>query len=443
MRKSFIFFTIFIIIGGILIGIFLILNTDKGKEITQEILKKREVIDVIERSQQYNLLYSQNLQNSLQPTCNWNNLEFDWEFPDIGETAIYKTAFKTTVLEEDIEELEKVTYNNEQDAVDRFFEEYPNIKSNLEFDYIVEIYSNLTSTYEKMPLFSIVNDKKILTTQLGIWRNEEEKYVAGLYEVSNEFKSSSFNKQVPYLSSPVKSEDKVKKMILDTNIKFLNHEFLCESDSITKVNINSVEIVYLHQDEYLMPVYKITGTFIIDSEEILWTALIDAIDYTQLDYTSYYDSKLKFTFIPRPYIANTSLDDDKYIIEGILSNSLLKLYTDKKYVGEDIRIEFIATEKTGEYIFDKRKDDLENEIVESLRVEEDGKFSLSFSSDNFWIVEEIIYEDENGNEIEPYHSQEIEINRPSYDNSFKIRVCASYAEEEYCTESLENTLSIN
>lgn len=440
------FAIIFLLLIGLVVVIILLLPETKI-DFLQEITGGPK-LDIIEHSQQYNLLYSLNLENSVTPECNWGNTIFEWEFPANKELNVYKTAVTNVdvVGVRDLEPLqEKTTYSNIDQAIAAFYDEYPEAKT-LSYDYKIEIFSDEKSTYDKMPLYVTLDDLKILTSNLGVWRDLEGKYIAGLYEVSNEFKKFSFNKDDPYFSFPAKTEEDIKHAIKNTEMKFLNHSYLCEDDRVVEKKIDSVEVIYINTSEYLFPVYKIIGEYKVENSNIKWTALVNPIDYTKLDYTIYVNEKLDQEFIPLPYISNITSEDNKYYIEGILPNKLKSLSSNKTQIADSIAIQFIAKEETGEYVWETRKDELLNEIVESLEVDKDGKFKFNFSYENFWKVEKIIYEDDQANELEtPQYSSENEIERNSFDNWFKIRVCSKFETEEYCGESsniyrLENSL---
>lgn len=414
------------------IGLYFFIS-NKDEQIIHEISK--DEIDIIERSQQYNLLYSVDLKNSLKAECNWKDVSFNWKFPEINELIVYKTAIANIEIEKLDENLEPIMYESIQQAIDAFYNQYPEVSDQLHYDYQVEIFSDEKSTYEKMPLFSTVNDTTIYASNLGIWRSIKEEFIAGLYEISNSFREFIFNKDESYFSFSAKSEEDIKEAILATEIKFLNHEFLCENPNVVKSSINSIEIIYINWGEYLFPVYKVIGEFEIESQLIQWTALVNPIDFTKIDYTIYTDAQLDQTFIPRPFISNIELDNDKYYISGFLQNKLYSAKTSDSKYADSFDIQFIAKDKTGEYVYGERKEKLEVEINDSLEVNQDGKFNFNFSSDNFWQVEKVFYEDENGNEIDPYHSSDNETTRNSYDNWFKIKVCSRFEDNEYCSES--------
>ena len=416
----------------LIIGIILFLKQDRGNFIT-EILKGSEV-DIIEHSQQYNLLYSTNLKNSLPPECTWESVTYKWNFPEEKELNVYKTSVRNVEFEQEVE-LTKTTYENIDQSIKAFFGKYSDIEQTLSYDYEVQIYSEERSTYEKMPLYLNVNDFKVLTTKLGIWRDTEGKYIAGFYEIFNGYKRFSFNKDEPDFSFPAKSEKDIRNLIESTEIKFLNHEYLCEDERVEKSTIISAEIVYTHVSEYLFPVYKIVGEYKIATSNIKWTALINPIDFAKLDYTIYEDTSDDQLFIPKPFITNISLEDGKYYIGGLLPHKLYSLQSKSTKTADDFNIQFLAKEQSGEYVWDKRKEQLEEEIKKSLKVDKDGKFNFNFSADNFWKVEKIFYEDENGNEVEPYHSPDNEIARHSFDDWFKIKICTKFTEKEYCGES--------
>lgn len=435
MKKYFAIIFVFLI--GLTTVIILLLP-ENSSNFFQEITGGAE-IDIIEYSQQYNLLYSLNLKNSITPQCNWKNITFEWDFPENDKLTVYKTATSDIELVgvEDLEPLlEKTTYPTITEAIDAFFEENPEASEQLAYDYEIEIFSDEKSTYEKMPLYSTVDDLKILTSSLGVWRDLQGKYIAGLYEISNEFKKFSFNKDDPSFSFPAKSEQEVKEAIEETKMKFLNHAFLCEDDRVGEKKIESAEVVYTNIGEYLFPTYKVIASYKVNTTNITWTALVNPIDFEKLDYTIYVNEKENQEFIPLPFISSIKLQDSKYYIEGILPNKLKNTPSNKTQTANSFEIQFIAKEQTGEYVWDKRKDQLEDEIAETLKVDKNGKFEFNFFFDNFWKVEKIFWEDEQGNELEtPLHSIDNEIERNSFDNHFKIKVCTKFEKEEYCGES--------
>ena len=386
-----------------------------------------EDFDIIKHAQQYNLFYSISLTNSLKPQCDFSDIEYNWEFPAETELSIYNASTKRIYLE-DTSENEVTTYSTIQESIDDFYLQQTNIKD-LSYDYTVSIYSQVESTYEKMPLFLNIDNFKIYTTDLGIWRDNEGKFAAGLYAVSNSYNTFYIDKNDEYINFQSIDETKTKKLIENKDIKFLNHELLCENSSIKKTSIDSIEKVYIYIDNYLYPVYKIIGRYNIEDNVINWTALLNPIDFTSLNYTSFIDSTLQVLFIPKPYIDTITLTDEKYLIEGYLSNKLKK--DNAVYNADSIYINFFAQDETGEYVYGDRKEDMTQEINDSLKVNSDGKFSFSFSLDNFWKVEKMIYDNTNQ---EGKHSQENEIDRSIYDNWFQIIVCTNYQEDQLCSE---------
>src|SRR4030042_4301874 len=187
-----------------------ILDKFLGRENTPSITDPRSSTDVIEKARQYDLLYSLVLRNSLTPQCNWGEIEYRWEFPKYEDLNVYQAFDRNITLNDNND---KETYNTVEISVREFLSNNQQISENLSFDYIVEIYSKETSTYDKMPLFSETDGIKILASQLGIWRGLNNEYIAGLYETTNGYKQYVFDHESPEFSFPAKAEDSVKKEI--------------------------------------------------------------------------------------------------------------------------------------------------------------------------------------------------------------------------------------
>ncbi len=467
MKKSIIGMTIVIASFSVVAILATILLTGGADEIGKTI--SGDSSDIIRHARQYDLLYSLRLENSLPAECDWEKFEFSdsVEFPSEEKLNIYKAGANVIELKDLSEKQSKQKFTSEKKAVEAFFQFYPEVENIVSYDYAPQVINKYLAAYEKIPLFSKTNNIKILSTQLGVWRDKDAKYVAGLFESGKSFTNYSFDPQNVYLSFPAKDESKMKKALSGGKIKFMNHIYACEGKNLGKSIIDSVEIVYLSMDSYLVPIYKINGRYAgmqgsgVQSSDIQesgvqnsniqesdvqesgvqkgvrWTGLVNAVDYESLDFTSYADSNLGFEFTPRPFIKNVTLKDDKYFVNGKLSNNLEK---DEKVLNFDLtQMTFHALEETGEYYWgDKRRKSLQKEIDESLTVSGDGDFSFSFKASDFWMVEEKIYEDSAGNKLdEPMHSPNDEMRRPDIHNHLWIKSCGEFNGEEFCSRKSE------
>jgi hypothetical protein len=383
--------------------------------------------DIIEHSKEYRLLYSLNLRNSLAPKCNWGDLSYKWNFPKENILKIYESSNEVYELPEKDPDSQVVLSDSIKESIENFYKDFPELGDILKSDYEVEIYSSEQTTSEKIPLYLTNNNLKILISTLGIWRNNESKYAAGLYESSNSFRQPIFDIHNTYSTFEAKNEEKIKEEIQKFNMEFLNHEYLCENVDIKETTIDSIELIYINLGEYIFPVYKIIGEFNILDNLIKWTALVNPIDYTKLDYTIYEDQKTEITFIPKPFITSITYKDDEYLINGMLPN---KKGTNDSEIADKYEIDFSTVEKTGEYVFGERKKSLIYEINKSLKVNENGEFTFQFSNENFWMVEKVIYNNE-----ESSHSRNAETERNIYDNWFTIQVCSIFNSQRYCGES--------
>ncbi len=396
-----------------------------NKETNQN--NSNETPDITEKALKHNLLDSIYIQNSLKQQCNWDNITFNWEFPEQKELKIYKTL----ISEIELNDIESDMKSSTEEAVKDFYDNHSEI-NNLKYDYLTQIYSDYQNTYEKTPLYKELNGFKIYTSTLAVWRTNNEEFIAGLYEVENNYNDYQFNEDDYYFSFTAKSEEEIKQDILNSNINFLNHEYLCENSNITCTDISSIEIVYINWGEYMIPVYQIIGSFDLDDNTIKWTALINSIDFTKFDYTIYIDKETNKIFIPKPYISEIKTDKDKCYISGYLANTIHYINDNTNQIADSIQTYFTANEETGEYIYGERKEILQEEINNSLEVNRNNQFTFSFSVDNFWKVEELIHIE--GNKSDTTHSPEKEIIRSKYDNWFKIKVCSTFDDTEYCSE---------
>lgn len=420
--------------------IFFLLLTDKDEKLLQEIIE--EEFNFTQRVRQYNLLYSFNLENSLTADCDLSSAKIEWDFPDLQKLDIYYSSKKEIELEIE-KELEVETFNTVSEAIKDFRGRNPQL-DDLIYDYEVKVISNEKSTYEKMPMYykDANSNFRILTTTLGIWRNLNGKYKAGLYEPSNSFSKYYISNDLNYFSFNTISEDDAIAAIKENHLKFLNHEFTCEQMPNSDVVIEEIEVIYIHWSDYLIPVYKISGNFQSGREDVSWTALINSIDLKSLDYTIYEGDSADNLFIPRPYISQVNHEGKKYIVEGFLPNQIMYKDEDTKKDIEEISIDFHSKEKSGEYIYGKRKEYLLEEINKSLELEDNGEFKFEFTDDNFWKVEKINYTNELGEEVVPYHSEKEEVLRWEYDNHFQISVCFDLLDSTYCSNK-SNSAELN
>lgn len=406
-------------------------GTDSSASLTSSMIS--ESVDIVERDNQYSMLYNLSLNSGVTLDCGWKGVSFTWDYPDIKKVPVYQASSSLTEI--DVSSDNKQTFSNEKKAVSDFFSSQPDVNSTLSYDYVVEIVSKDTNAMEKMPLFSTVNGEKILTSTLGVWRDLEGEYIAGLYEAEAGFHTYQFDENHPWFFISNIGETRAKEMIVGNAVEFLNHEFFCEDKDVIGTEVTDIETVYLPSgDDTLIPVYKVNGIFETKSRNIDWTLLVDLIDYTQLDYTIYDDSQADIQFIPRPFISEVHLSKGDYTVKGKLPVHLSRDLDVTEY--SELNVDIKVTEETGSYVYGERKEALLQEIKDSLEVSNDGSFSFSFSADNFWKVETLIYEDEEGNELdEPIHSSVNEQNRFDYDNTFQITTCSKFNDNEYCSEA--------
>jgi hypothetical protein len=428
MKKNTITVIMLVIIIILLVIVFL--PSDGPSTITQFLTGENQD-DIVEIANKYHLLYNFNLKNSVPPECSFNEIEYRWTFSVDEDLKIYKTKTTYNQLHEILDDNE--TFSQEEQAINHFWDNQPDAAAILLADeYDLKVHSDTQNTYELFPYFQNINDTIILSTQLGVWRNPEGEFKAGLYEASNGFNTFEFDKEDIYHSFKPINEQQTKDLVNQSKIKFLNHLYLCEDDTIQSTAILDIEIIYIHFGEYLFPVYKIIGEFKIADETILWTGLVNPIDYTEIDLIAYEDTKKDITFLPKPLIIEIVENEGEYSIQGKIPKTI-RQNSNKKVFNEFI-IAFDARENAGEYTW-TQKDSLQDEINETLAIDDNGTFTFSFSKDIFWNVEQMFYEDENGNTLdEPVHSPDSIIQRNPVDNWFRLQYCATADDTEYCSE---------
>lgn len=426
---------VFILIG---IGVFVVFNfspnqgEDRQTNQSEE-FKPESALDLVERGNQYSLLETINLTNSLIPECDWGGISFPWDFPNQTTAPVYQTSFTRLYLDGLGDDEEKETYTSENEALEMFFAQQNELTALLEYDYSPVITDSAINASVKVPLYANVNGLTVLTTEVGIWRDEDGKYVAGLYEASDGYNYYQIDPENPWMSIPLLLENDVKELIISNNISFLNHVYDCEEENVSMKEIIEIDIVYLrvNNDSVLFPVYRINGILERGSRDINFTALVNSVNYEELDYSGYYNSTEDIIFLPRSYISSVNKDGADYNVAGFFAGTMN--IDGIEYKAENTNISIIVTEETGEYVYSSRKDRLLEEIEESLGVK-DNTFSFSFSQANFWKVETLFYEDEDGNELdEPVHRGEDEQNRFEYDNNFGIQICSDFNGVKFCS----------